>query len=55
LQGLWGSFFSRDPGKGFFKRLWSRVTIVAGTAIPVEAAQPDALREQVSRLRGDLR
>jgi 1-acyl-sn-glycerol-3-phosphate acyltransferase len=55
LQGLWGSFFSRDPGKGFFKRLWSRVTIVAGAAIPVEAAQPDALREQVSRLRGDLR
>ena len=55
LQGLWGSFFSRDPAKGFFKRLWSRVTIVAGAAIPVEAAQPDALREQVSRLRGDLR
>lgn len=55
LQGLWGSFFSRDPGKGFFKRLWSRVTIVAGAAIPVEAAQPELLREQVSRLRGDLR
>lgn len=55
LQGLWGSFFSRDPAKGFFKRLWSRVTIVAGAAIPVEAAQPELLREQVSRLRGDLR
>ena len=55
LQGLWGSFFSRDPRKGFFKRLWSRVTIVAGAAIPVEAAQPEALREQVSRLRGNLR
>jgi len=55
LRGLWGSFFSRDPGKGFFKRLWSRVTIVAGAAIPVEAAQPELLREQVSRLRGDLR
>jgi len=55
LQGLWGSFFSRDPGKGFFKRLWSRVTIVAGAAIPLEAAQPELLREQVSRLRGDLR
>ncbi|WP_043178756.1 1-acyl-sn-glycerol-3-phosphate acyltransferase, partial [Pseudomonas aeruginosa] len=25
LQGLWGSFFSRDPNKGFFRRLWSRV------------------------------
>lgn len=55
LQGLWGSFFSRDPNKGFFKRLWSRVTIVAGAAIPVEAAQPEALREQVSLLRGDSR
>lgn len=55
LQGLWGSFFSRDPNKGFFKRLWSRVTLVAGAAIPVEAAQPDALREQVSLLRGDVR
>ncbi|MFO6382685.1 1-acyl-sn-glycerol-3-phosphate acyltransferase, partial [Pseudomonas aeruginosa] len=21
LQGLWGSFFSRDPNKGFFRRL----------------------------------
>ncbi|WP_194789422.1 MFS transporter [Pseudomonas sp. UFMG81] len=55
LQGLWGSFFSRDPNKGFFKRLWSRVTLVAGAAIPVEAAQPEVLREQVSLLRGDVR
>lgn len=55
LQGLWGSFFSRDPNKGFFKRLWSRVTLVAGAAVPVEAAQPDALREKVSALRGDVR
>lgn len=55
LQGLWGSFFSRDPAKGFLRRLWSRVTLVAGAAIPVEAAQPEALREKVSALRGDLR
>lgn len=55
LQGLWGSFFSRDPAKGFLRRLWSRVTLVAGAAIPVEAAQPEALREEVSALRGDLR
>ncbi|CAM4093363.1 1-acyl-sn-glycerol-3-phosphate acyltransferase 1, chloroplastic [Pseudomonas reidholzensis] len=55
LQGLWGSFFSRDPGKGLFKRLWSRVTIVAGAAIPVEAAQPDVLRAQVGALRGERR
>ena len=55
LQGLWGSFFSRDPAKGFFHRLWSRVTLVAGAAIPVEAAAPALLRERVSQLRGDAR
>lgn len=55
LQGLWGSFFSRDPAKGFFRRLWSRVTLVAGSAVPVEAAQPALLRERVSELRGAAR
>ncbi|MDF0729957.1 MFS transporter [Pseudomonas entomophila] len=55
LQGLWGSFFSRDPAKGFLRRLWSRVTLVAGAAVPVEAAQPEALREKVSALRGGVR
>jgi len=55
LQGLWGSFFSRDPAKGFFRRLWSRVTLVAGAAVPVEAAAPAVLRERVSQLRGELR
>ena len=55
LQGLWGSFFSRDPAKGFFRRLWSRVTLVAGTAVPVEAAEPAVLRERVSALRGSVR
>ena len=55
LQGLWGSFFSRDPNKGVFKRLWSRVTLVAGAAVAVDAAQPDALREKVRALRGDVR
>ncbi|AIR89850.1 MFS transporter [Pseudomonas cremoricolorata] len=55
LQGLWGSFFSRDPNKGVFRRLWSRVTVVAGAPIEVEAAQPALLRERVSALRGDRR
>jgi 1-acyl-sn-glycerol-3-phosphate acyltransferase len=55
LQGLWGSFFSRDPRKGLFRRLWSRVTIVAGPAVPVEAAAPGVLRERVSELRGMAR
>ncbi|MDD0975616.1 MFS transporter [Pseudomonas fontis] len=55
LQGLWGSFFSRDPAKGWFHRLWSRVTLVAGSALPVEAVEPALLRERVSKLRGAAR
>ncbi len=55
LQGLWGSFFSRDPNKGLFKRFWSRVTLVAGDAVPADAAKPGVLREKVAALRGDLR
>ncbi|HKS12610.1 MAG TPA: MFS transporter [Pseudomonas sp.] len=55
LQGLWGSFFSRDPAKGVFRRFWSRVTVVAGEAVEVEAAHPEALRARVSDLRGNVR
>ena len=55
LQGLWGSFFSRDPNKGLFKRFWSRVTLVVGPAIPAEQAMPGRLRERVSELRGEAR
>ncbi|MBM7059712.1 MFS transporter [Pseudomonas sp. UL073] len=55
LQGLWGSFFSRDPRKGFFKRLWSRITLVAGTPLAPELASPQTLQAQVAELRGGLR
>lgn len=55
LQGLWGSFFSRDPNKGLFKRLWSRVTLVVGPAIPAQQALQGRLRERVSELRGQAR
>ena len=55
LQGLWGSFFSRDPNKGLFKRLWSRVTLVAGSAVAVEAAEPAKLQGLVGELRGGVR
>lgn len=55
LQGLWGSFFSRDPDKGLFRRFWSRVVLVAGPAIPGPEAAPVAVREQVKLLRGDGR
>ncbi|MCM8561737.1 MFS transporter [Pseudomonas shahriarae] len=55
LQGLWGSFFSRDPNKGIFHRIWSRVTLVAGPPLAVEQATPQALQEQVGALRGSVR
>jgi 1-acyl-sn-glycerol-3-phosphate acyltransferase len=53
LQGLWGSFFSRDPNKGFFHRIWSRVVLVAGEA--VEEPTPARLQEVVGGLRGGVR
>ncbi|KAF0865361.1 MFS transporter [Pseudomonas sp. LD120] len=55
LQGLWGSFFSRDPSKGFFHRIWSRVTLVAGPTVAVELAEPAYLQTQVAQLRGPRR
>lgn len=55
LQGLWGSFFSYDPNKGLFRRLWSRVTLVAGDAIAPEQATRDLLQARVSELRGERR
>ncbi|WP_370600998.1 MFS transporter [Pseudomonas nitroreducens] len=55
LQGLWGSFFSRDPSKGFFRRIWSRVCLVAGQPVPPEDAKRLALQEQVAALRGAAR
>ena len=53
LQGLWGSFFSRDPNKGFFHRIWSRVVLVAGEA--VDEPTPARLLEVVGGLRGGVR
>lgn len=55
LQGLWGSFFSRDPHKGFFHRIWSRVVLVAGGAVSADAATPQTLHEIVGKLRGSDR
>jgi 1-acyl-sn-glycerol-3-phosphate acyltransferase len=55
LQGLWGSFFSRDPNKGLFHRLWSRVTLVAGSPVDVDAAEPAKLQALVGELRGTVR
>ncbi|MEJ2763281.1 MFS transporter [Photobacterium sp. MCCC 1A19761] len=58
LQGLWGSYFSREGGRALLKipkRFWSRVHIIAGP--PVEAAHANSamLREQILALRGENR
>jgi 1-acyl-sn-glycerol-3-phosphate acyltransferase len=55
LQGLWGSFFSRDPSKGLFKRFWSRIRLVAGAPVSPELADRQSLQLQVAELRGDAR
>ncbi|MCS9379812.1 MFS transporter [Pseudomonas aeruginosa] len=55
LQGLWGSFFSRDPNKGFFRRLWSRVSLVAGESVAPEAVERLDLQARVTSLRGEAR
>ena len=55
LQGLWGSFFSRDPNKGIFHRIWSRVVLVAGEPVAAEAATPEQLQARVGVLRGSVR
>jgi len=55
LQGLWGSFFSRDPGKRLFRRVWSRVTLVAGASLPAELALRQTLQARVQALRGERR
>ncbi len=54
LQHLWGSYFSRVEGaamvKPFRRGLFSRVGLVAGSALPASAVSPDALRAQVNAL-----
>ncbi len=54
LRGLWGSFFSRDPHKGFFRRLWSRVGLVAGEPLAADVGRA-VMRERVVELRGELK
>ncbi|OLU32367.1 MFS transporter [Pseudomonas sp. PA27(2017)] len=55
LGGLWGSFFSRDPRKGLFRRFWSRIDLVAGAPIEATAATRQVLQAEVKALRGDNR
>ena len=57
--GLWGSFFSRRFGPAMRVpsciRLFRRIALVAGKAVPPEQADPDYLRTVVAGLQGDTR
>ncbi len=57
LKGLWGSFFSHHEGvfSKPFRRIWSRVDIVAAPAVPAMQATASHLEELVRGLRGDAR
>jgi hypothetical protein len=59
LQGLWGSFFSRQGGSAmtrpFRRGLFNRIGINVGTLVAPAAALPEALQVQVAALRGDWR
>ena len=49
IQGLWGSFFSREGGRALLKipkRFWSKVTIVAGEPILPEETNSNHLSEK---------
>jgi len=55
LSGLWGSMFSRQTRTIWMRlprKLFARITIIAGTPVPPEEATPDLLRERVLALRG---
>ena len=59
LCGLWGSFFSRRFGPAMRVpsciRLFRRIALVAGKAVPPEQADPDYLRTVVAGLQGGAR
>jgi len=55
LVGLWGSFFSRKDGKPLrrpFRRVWSRIRLVIGPAVPPRAVDADDLGRRVAVLGG---
>ncbi|PHV11194.1 MFS transporter [Chitinimonas sp. BJB300] len=56
LRGLWGSFFSRKDGTAMLKmprRIWSRITLVASTPVPVTELDLADLQTRVGTLRGN--
>ena len=52
LSGLWHSFFSYSPKRGFFRRRWSKVSLKVGRPMSTDSS-PEALRDEVLHLRGE--
>jgi 1-acyl-sn-glycerol-3-phosphate acyltransferase len=59
LRGLWGSFFSRMGGAAMSKpwraRLFAKIGLAVGEAVPAALATPDSLQDRVLGLRGNWR
>jgi hypothetical protein len=57
LRGLWGSFFSRIHGgtamRKPFRRVWSRIEVVAAPPLAPNEATAGRLQEIVLTLRGE--
>jgi 1-acyl-sn-glycerol-3-phosphate acyltransferase len=57
LSGLWGSSFSRrhrGAARYLPRRLWSRIDVRIGAAVPAAAVSPEGLRARVFELRGPV-
>lgn len=53
IQGLWGSFFSRKGGRKMRcipGKIWGRVNLIAGEALPAEQISATALQHRVQQL-----
>lgn len=53
LTGLWGSFFSRKGGAAMLKlprKLWARITVTGGEAVPPTEVKAALLQERVRAL-----
>jgi hypothetical protein len=58
LRGLWGSFFSYANGRamrGLPRKLFARIWVVAGEAMPPETVTTASLQKKVTELRGAMR
>ncbi len=58
LRGLWGSLFSREGGRAFFKlprRLFARIELVVGQPVAPQDVTMEKLQADVLALRGDVK